>query len=100
MNSLEKQGSLPKEESQSDFLLAFDKMLLASQDHLEIELLMTKLKFLGNHFDPFHPEVTSECQALMIDLGLTPHLQNPYLATNILLRLLDKTEERLKNLKH
>jgi hypothetical protein len=60
---------------------------------------MKKLKFLGLNYDPFNPEVPSECQQVMENLGLTQHLKNPYLATNILLQLLDKTEERLNNLK-
>lgn len=60
---------------------------------------MKKLKFLGLNFDPFAPEVSEECQQIMNNLGLTEHLKNPYQATNILLRLLDKTEDRVNNLK-
>ncbi len=68
-------------------------------DVLEVELLMKKLQFLGLNFDPFQNESSTECTEIMNQLGITTHMQNPYLATNILLRLLDKTEERLNNLK-
>lgn len=69
------------------------------KDVLEVELLMKKLQFLGINFDPFQNDAQMECTQIMDQLGLTNHMRNPYLATNILLRLLDKTEERLNNLK-
>lgn len=68
-------------------------------DVVEVEILMKKLQFLGINFDPFQDEIGNECETIMEQLGLTDHMKNPYLATNILLRLLDKTEERLNNLK-
>lgn len=85
--------------SQEEFLNSFEKDLLAQTDFTTVELLMKQLQFLGSNFDPFGAEMTSECQVIMDKLDLTVHLQNPYLATNILLRLLDKTEERLNSLK-
>ena len=85
--------------SHESFMHSFETALARSQDQNEVELLYKKLKFLGLNFDPFNPEVSLECQQIMENLGLTIHFQNPYLATNILLRLLDKTEERLNNLK-
>jgi hypothetical protein len=66
---------------------------------IEVEILMKKLQFLGMNFDPFQNESENECGQIMDQLGLSEHMKNPYLATNILLRLLDKTEERLNNLK-
>jgi hypothetical protein len=98
MNSLLKQTTPSTQETPEHFVLEFEKRLLVTE-LLEAELTMTKLKFLGINFDPFNQDVTSECQQIMDNLGLTEHLKNPYLATNILLRLLDKTEERVNNLK-
>jgi two-component sensor histidine kinase len=98
MNSLLKQTTPSTQETPEHFVLEFEKRLLVIE-LLEAELTMTKLKFLGINFDPFNQDVTSECQQIMDNLGLTEHLKNPYLATNILLRLLDKTEERVNNLK-
>jgi hypothetical protein len=99
MNSLQKQTTSTHQESHEDFLISFEKNLLEMKDVLEVELLMKKLQFLGINFDPFQDEIGNECTQIMDQLSLTQHMKNPYLATNILLRLLDKTEERLNNLK-
>ncbi len=99
MNSLQKQ-TLPGSEASTDtFLVSFEKSLLEMNDLVEVEIVMKKLQFLGMHFDPFQNEIGDECGQIMDQLGLTIHMQNPYLATNILLRLLDKAEERMNNLK-
>lgn len=99
MNSLQKQATNEGLSSHEAFLVTFEKNLLHMKDVLEVELLMKKLQFLGLNFDPFQGETGNECGQIMEQLGLSEHLRNPYLATNILLRLLDKTEERLNNLK-
>ncbi len=93
-----KQALSSPQETPENFVQKFESQLSA-MGVLEAELTMTKLKFLGLNFDPFNSEVTTECQQIMENLDLTDHLKNPYLATNILLRLLDKTEERVNNLK-
>lgn len=99
MNSLQKQTTATLSDTPETFVVSFEKNLLAMNDLLEVELLMKKLQFLGLNFDPFQNDTGNECTEIMNQLGITLHMQNPYLATNILLRLLDKTEERLNNLK-
>ncbi len=99
MNSLQKQTSPKTEASHQTFVSSFERNLLSMKDVSDVELLMKKLQFLGLNFDPFATELSSECEQIMGDLGLTEHLKNPYLATNILLSLLDKTEEHLTKLK-
>lgn len=99
MSSLLKNDHVESVDSPETFLVTFEKNLLAMNDVQNVELLMKKLQFLGLNFDPFGQENSSECGQIMDQLGLTSHMSNPYLATNILLRLLDKTEERLNNLK-
>ncbi len=98
MNSLQKQKADSVAETPENFVQEFEKLMLTAS-LTEAELTMKKLKFLGLNFDPFNQDVSLECQQVMDNLGLTSHLKNPYLATNILLRLLDKTEERINNLK-
>lgn len=98
MNSLQKQTHGKTSETPESFVRKFEQQLLAAS-LAEVELTMKKLKFLGLHFDPFNQETSLECQQIMDNLELTQHLKNPYQATNILLRLLDKTEERLNSLK-
>lgn len=99
MNSLQKQSAGESRSSHETFLVKFEKDLLDMRDVLEVELLWKKLQYLGINFDPFQNETESECERIMDQLGVSEHMKNPYLATNILLRLLDKTEERLNNLK-
>lgn len=78
----------------------FESEIQAMENIEEVELLFKKIKFLGLHFDPFSAEVSNECQLIMTQFGLDQYLDNPYQMTNILLRLLDKVEEKIKNLKH
>lgn len=98
MNSLQKitpeRGS-----SLEDYCSKFEKDLASMSSFSEVEKLMLKLQFLGNNYDPFFGKPEDECQQIIENLELASHLQNPYEATNILLRLLDKTEERLNSLK-
>jgi hypothetical protein len=100
MNSFLKQNiDSQGEAGHEDYILVFEKHLADATDLSAIELLMKKLQFLGLNFDPFDSEVSAECQDVMTSIGIAEHLRNPYLATNILLRLLDKTEERINQLK-
>lgn len=99
MNSVLKQPEAKVSISHEDFVLSFENNLLTIQDVFEVELILKKLQFLGLNFDPFQNEIGTECETIMSQLKLADHMKNPYLATNILLRLLDKTEERLNNLK-
>jgi|SRR5690606_13739745 len=99
MNSLLKTvpaKSLPLE----DYLAQFEAQISAMNSLEEAELLFKKIKFLGIHFDPFSSDISAECQQIMNQLDLHLYLDNPYQMTNILLRLLDKTEEKINNLKH
>jgi hypothetical protein len=99
MNSLQKQTIEELPESPETFVQDFLKNLLLMNDVSQVDILMKKLQFLGLNFDPFGQDISTECQQVMDNLGLTNHLRNPYLATNILLQLLDKTEEHLNNIK-
>src|SRR5690554_1131351 len=83
-----------------DFMANFESDIQAMNDVEEVELLYKKIKFLGLHFDPFSAQVSTECQQILNQFGLYQYLDNPYQMTNILLRLLDKVEERINNLKH
>lgn len=100
MSSLQQKTTVQGAPTQESYVASFERNLASLEQAAEVELVMKKLKFLGLNYDPFGPEVTDECKAVMEGLGLTPHLSNPYQATNLLLRLLDKTEERLNELKH
>lgn len=97
MNSLQK-NTLAQAKTQDDYIESFLKNLGSMNEYSDVELLLKKLQYLGLNFDPFSGDKTIECEQVMDQLGITLHLQNPFQATNLLLRLLDKTEERLKTL--
>ena len=99
MNSLQKQNKTGVGFSDQDVLISFENQLESMTTFSEVELLFKKLQFLGLNFDPFQSEIESECVQILDQLKLTEQMKNPYLATNILLRLLDLTEEKLKSLK-
>jgi hypothetical protein len=99
MNSLQKQTKPEVGFSDKDVLISFENKLLSMTEVSEVELLFKKLQFLGLNFDPFQTEIKNECVQILEQLKLTEEIKNPYLATNILLRLLDLTEEKLKSLK-
>jgi len=98
MNSLQKNTTIPGSKLE-DYCSSFEAKLDQMNEFSEVEKLLLKLQFLGNNYDPFFGRPEDECQQIVENLNLTPHLQNPYEATNIILRLLDKTEERLNALK-
>lgn len=98
MNSLQKNPEV-QGTSLEDYCSSFEKKLAEMPTFSEVEKLLLKLQFLGTNYDPFFGRAEDECHQIIENLNLTPHLQNPYEATNILLRLLDKTEERLNTLK-
>lgn len=99
MISHQKNTTSTEAETPENFLNSFEKKLAGETDFAAVEVLMKKLQFLGSNFDPFGAEVSGECKAIIETLELATHFRNPYLATNILLRLLDKTEEKLNSLK-
>ncbi len=99
MSSLQKQSSPKATRTTESYVASFQQFLEKMTKTSEVELLMKKLKFLGMNYDPFSSEASPECQQVMERLQLTPHLSNPYQATNLILRLLDLTEERLNKLK-
>lgn len=99
MNSIQKQTPLNNSKTYEIFIATFEKKLLGMVNVIEVDLLMKKLQYLGVNFDPFGTEAENECLTIMDQLELTDHLKDPYLATNIILRLLDITEERLNNLR-
>lgn len=99
MNSLQKQNHSPNISFQESYLVTFENMVSKIENVVEAELLFKKLQFLGLNFDPFQEEIGDECKQIMDQLGITEQIQNPYLFTNLLLRLLDRTEEKLNNLK-
>jgi hypothetical protein len=98
MNSFLKQTSDETNSKPKNVILEFENSLLEIELS-QAEMIWVKLKFLGLNYDPFNPEGSAECLQIIESLGLGDHLNNPYIATNILLCLLDKIEDKINNLK-
>jgi hypothetical protein len=100
MNSLLK-PELPVRigKSANDCIINFEKKLSSINKLSEVKSLLKKLKYLGLNYDPFHEELSPECSQILEDLELSDYLTDPYQVTNILLKLLDLTEEKLDQLK-
>jgi hypothetical protein len=100
MDSFLKQTSASStQESPGTYLEQFLSALTSMTNPSDVERIYKKLQYLGVNFDPFAGNGSDECRQVIKDLGLTGEFANPYQATNLLLRLLDMTEERLNLLK-
>jgi hypothetical protein len=101
MNSLLKQGPQKNsEEKKIDFISDYEIKINSIKSVSVVKKLFKQLKYLGLNYDPFNAEVSPECFQIIEDLKLSDHLHNPYEATNILLKLLDVTEEKLNQFKN
>jgi hypothetical protein len=92
--------TVPAGVTSQDYRDSFKHALSQLDELNKVDLIFKKLHFLGIHFDPFQEVTVPEVQQIIEQMNLEIHLSNPYQATNILLQLLDDTEERLKQLKH
>jgi len=96
MNSLQKHEEAQKLLSRSeDVIFHFEIYLKSIQKISEVKKLMKKLKYLGLNFDPFSVEISQECLDVLKSLRLDHQNSDPYGVTNIILRLIDLTEEKL-----
>jgi hypothetical protein len=99
MSSFLKQTLAPGIPGQENAISIYEKHLQSLEKQEDLDLMLKKLQYLGLHFDPFESNHSQECEAILKDLNLHEMMTNPFQATNILLQLLDKTEEKLLNLK-
>lgn len=100
MDSLSKlKWTAPTGPNSQDFRESFKHALSTLHDYSSVDLIFKKLNFLGLHFDPFQEATIPEVRQIIEQMNLEIHLSNPYQATNLLLQLLDDTEERIKQLK-
>lgn len=70
---------------------------------LDPALNLKKLQYLAIHFDPFlklEEQREQNLEAIIEEFGLDLYLQDPFLLTNHLLKLIDCLEEDLKTVKH
>lgn len=63
-----------------------------------LELVIKKLNYLCLEFDPYQTdELQTTVENILEEFSLTEYISNPFEFTNIVLQLLDITEEKIKN---
>ena len=66
----------------------------------ELDLVIKKLNFVCLSFDPYGHEPSNEVENIMLDYELNEFTTNPFDFTNILLQMLDKTDNLKKSRAH
>lgn len=66
-----------------------------------LEQLTTKLTFLCNSYNPYdNLDLTQAEENIIHELGLEYHLSDPFHFTNLVLQMMDKVENKLKQKIH
>lgn len=63
----------------------------------ELDLVITKLNFLCLHFDPYDQNPTIEVENILNEYELENFISNPFEFTNIVLQMLDRTDNLKKS---
>lgn len=66
----------------------------------ELELVIKKLNYLCLDFDPYLMEKSTDVENTLNEFELNSFCSNPFKFTNILLQMLDKTENLIKSREH
>lgn len=97
MENLSNKSQSIEQKSLPDFIQNF-KTEVSSLNLPTIELLQKKLNFLCLEFDPYSFDLEDQTVATILnEFELQDFLDNPFIFTNIVLQLLDITEEAIKN---
>jgi hypothetical protein len=62
----------------------------------ELDLVIKKLNFLCHNFDPYDDHKSTEVENIISEFELDEFTSNPFEFTNVLLQILDKTENNIK----
>jgi hypothetical protein len=65
-----------------------------------LDLVIKKLNYLCLDFDPYQLEKSTEAQNILDEFELEQFCSNPFDFTNVVLQMLDKTENLIKSREH
>lgn len=88
-----------EENGQQDLINRFEQHI-NKLGKKELDLVIKKLNYVCLNFDPYGQEPTTEVENIMNDYELTQFMSNPFDFTNILLQMLDKTDNLKKSRVH
>ena len=73
---------------------------LVHMDQTKLDLTIKKLNFLCLNFDPYSLTMSTEVENIINEYKLLAFTTNPFHFTNIVLQILDKTENEIKSRVH
>ncbi len=76
-------------------VLDFENML-KNMESGQLDIVIKKLNFLCHNFDPYDDHMGVEVENIINEFGLEDFTSNPFEFTNVLLQILDKTENIIK----
>lgn len=82
-----------------DLICRFDKYII-KLGRKELDIVIKKLNFLCLNFDPYDQEPSIEVENILNEFELNDYLTNPFEFTNIVLQMLDKTDNLKKSRVH
>jgi hypothetical protein len=96
--SIQSQEKLFRE--RKEYISSFETSL-ETKGKAGLELLTKKLTFLCHSYDPYSgTELSDEEKNIIDELELNHHLDDPFHFTNLLLQMMDKVENKLKQKIH
>ena len=82
------------------YLIKSFEQSLQSMDVKSLDMVIKKLNFLCLNFDPYSDFKSTEVENIITEYNLEPYCSNPFEFTNIVLQILDKTENFIKSRVH
>lgn len=73
---------------------------ISNMSDKELALTIKKLNFLCLNFDPYKEYISHEVENIIKEFSLDNFMHNPFEFTNIVLQILDKTENIIKSRAH
>jgi len=96
MNSNLERSSQQTPARLENYIESFSAKLETISQTSELELLLKKLRFLGSEFDPFDQNPAHEILQTLNSLNLETMTEDPFLMTNIILKMIDLVEQKLQ----
>lgn len=83
----------------ADHLLRFEEYI-NKLGKKNLDLVIKKLNYLCLDFDPFELHRSNEAENILAEYELEQFCSNPFEFTNVVLQMLDKTENLIKSREH
>jgi hypothetical protein len=92
--------SLAQTSSPKEILVQSFEENLKAMTKQQLDLAIKKLNFLCLNFDPYSDHISTEVENILSEYKLSDYISNPFEFTNIVLQILDKTENTIKSRVH